>query len=209
LLAHSYRAVDADPAKLDWIDRAVEHNSGSELAALKAAAERPRDDLLISFTDTVQIRGAGRDVYDFINDAGRWTERLPHVSRAVVREDKPGLQLLEMDTRAPDGAVHSTTSVRVCFPRSRIVYKQISLPPLLSLHTGCWLIEETAAGVAASSQHTAIIRPEAIGPVLGPDADVAAARTFVREALSGNSLATLKHAAAHAADTAGRSLLGG
>ena len=55
-------------------------------------------------------------------------ERLPHVARVVLTEDTPGLQFLEMDTRTKDGSTHTTKSVRVCFPDTRIAYKQITLP---------------------------------------------------------------------------------
>src|SRR5882757_5248281 len=38
-LLHDYRAVDDDPEGLAWIDQAVDRNSTSELAALKANVE--------------------------------------------------------------------------------------------------------------------------------------------------------------------------
>jgi aromatase len=93
-------------------------------------------------------------------------------------------------------STHTTKSVRVCFPPNRIVYKQITLPALMNLHTGYWeLLEAPASGiVTATSQHTVVINPENIGRVLGPDAGVAQARDFIRNALSANSLATLGHA---------------
>jgi aromatase len=68
------------------------------------------------------------------------------------------------------------------------------LPALMSVHTGRWLLEENAQGVAVTSQHTIVIKPSAIAAVLGAEATVADARNFVRTALSTNSLATLDHA---------------
>jgi aromatase len=89
--------------------------------------------------------------------------------------------------------------VRVCQPHRRIVYKQVVLPALMSLHTGYWLIEERAGQpVAVTSQHTVRIATSRIADVLGADADPPAARTFVRTALSGNSMATLRQAKAYA-----------
>ncbi|MGH3930571.1 MAG: aromatase/cyclase [Pseudonocardiaceae bacterium] len=195
-LRHDYRAVDDDPARLAWIDQAVDRNSQSELAALKTNAELASGSaqLLLTFADSVRINGSVKDVYDFINEAQRWSERLPHVARAHLREDSLGLQLLEMDTRTRDGSVHTTTSVRVTFPHHRIVYKQIQVPALMTLHTGLWTFEETDGGVTATSQHTVAINEANITSVLGADAGVEEARTFVRNALSTNSLATLRHA---------------
>ncbi|MGK5639750.1 aromatase/cyclase [Streptomyces sp. URMC 126] len=200
-LLHDYRAVDDDPAKLEWIDQAVDRNSRSELASLKAnveAAVGGGEDLLLSFEDTVRIDGSVKDVYDFLNEADRWSERLPHVARVGLTEDTPGLQLLEMDTRTKDGSTHTTRSVRVCFPHDRIVYKQIVLPALMTLHTGYWRLEERDGGVDATSQHTVVINTENITKVLGADAGLEDARRFVRTALSTNSTATLGHAKAYA-----------
>jgi aromatase len=203
-LLHDYRAVDDDPAKLEWIDQAVDRNSHSELAALKANAELAtnRSDLLISFTDSVHIdgAGAGKHAFEFIDQAQLWKERLPHVARVELTEDSPGLHVLEMDTMTKDGSTHTTRSVRVCLPHTRIVYKQVVLPALMTLHTGYWhfVDDEDGDGVTATSQHTVAVNEANIAGVLGEGADVEAARTFVRNALSGNSLATLGHAKAYA-----------
>jgi len=199
-LLHDYRAVDDDPAKLAWIDEAVDRNSRAELAALKENVELQTRSVerTLSFADTVQVAGAAKDVYDFIADAQHWSERLPHVARVQLSEDTPGVQLLEMDTRTKDGSTHRTASYRVCFPHSRIVYKQVTLPALMSLHTGYWELAEGPDGVAVTSQHTVVINAANIAKVLGPDAGVAEARDFIRTALSGNSLATLNHAKEYA-----------
>lgn len=195
-LRHDYRAVDDDPAKIAWIDRAVDRNSQSELAALKTNAELTSRsaELLLTFTDSVRIDGSAKDVYDFINEAQHWSERLPHVARVSLQEDTPGLQLLEMDTRTKDGSVHSTKSVRVTFPHERIAYKQIQVPALMTMHIGLWTFEKTDDGITATSRHTVAINEANIASVLGADAGVEEACTFVRNALSANSLTTLRHA---------------
>ncbi|SEG87461.1 aromatase [Actinacidiphila yanglinensis] len=211
-LLHDYRAVDDSPEGLEWIDRAVDRNSRTELEGLRANVERAHRDAELTFTfeDVVHIDGSVRDVYDFVNDAGQWEHRLPHVARVRLTEDTPGLQTLEMDTRAQDGSTHTTKSHRVCLPPHRIAYKQVTLPALLSLHTGLWTFTETTettgtgegsagrTGVAASSRHTVVLDRDAISGVLGPEADVAAARDYVRTALSANSRATLDLGRAYA-----------
>jgi aromatase len=199
-LRHDYRAVHDDLDKLAWIDQAVDRNSRSELAALKANAELAAGvaEPALTFEDTMQIGGCATDVYDFLNEAQWWDQRLPHVARVSLIEDIPGLQLLEMDTLTKNGSRHTTKSVRVCFPHRKIVYKQIVLPALLTLHTGQWLLEENSGGVAVTSRHTVAINETAIATVLGADASVADARNFVRTVLSTNSLATLGHAKQYA-----------
>ncbi|MEV5955430.1 aromatase/cyclase [Streptomyces sp. NPDC051987] len=199
-LLHDYTAVDDDPAGLAWIDEAVDRNSRSELAALKTNVElaTASQELTFSFEDTVRVDGAAKDLYDFVNEADRWSERLPHVATVRLTEDTPGLQTLEMDTRAKDGSTHTTKSYRVCLDGRKIAYKQTTLPALMNLHTGYWTFRETDEGTFASSQHTVVLRPENIAKILGPDAGVAEAREYVQGALSTNSRATLNHAKAYA-----------
>ncbi|MFG3659685.1 aromatase/cyclase [Streptomyces sp. NPDC047706] len=199
-LLHDYTAVDDDPASLTWIDEAVDRNSRSELAALKTNVElaAASAELTFSFEDTVEVEGSAKDVYDFVNEAGLWSERLPHVATVRLTEDTPGLQTLEMDTRAKDGSTHTTRSYRVCLQGRRIAYKQTTLPALMNLHTGYWTFTDHGTGSTASSQHTVVLRPENIEKILGPGAGVAEAREYVRSALSTNSRATLGHAKAYA-----------
>ncbi|HET9895094.1 MAG TPA: aromatase/cyclase [Streptosporangiaceae bacterium] len=210
-LLHDYSARTDSAADLEWIGQAVDRNSTSELRALKERAELDGTGQLITFADTVDVDGGAQDVYDFLNQAQLWQERLPHVSRVWLEEETPGLQVLEMDTRAKDGSVHTTRSVRVCQPCDTIIYKQIILPPLMLLHTGRWLIEpRPGGGVSVTSRHTVRINPDRIAEILGAGADLAAATNGVRAALSANSMATLKLAKAHAetaqAETAGSRL---
>ncbi|MEU6102503.1 aromatase/cyclase [Streptomyces flaveolus] len=200
-LLHTYRAIDDDPESLAWIDAAVDRNSRAELPALKDNLELTAQagELTLSFEDSVRVEGSAKDVFDFLNEADRWTERLPHVASVEFTEDTPGLQTLRMDTRTKDGSTHTTESVRVAFPHHRIAYKQTTLPALLTLHTGYWQLDEDSDGVTtATSQHTVVLNPDAITQVLGADAGVPEARAFIREALGGNSRATLGHAKRYA-----------
>lgn len=204
-LLHDYFATSDDPADLDWISRAVDGNSTAELQALKSSAELSGPEQLVTFADTVEVDGGAEDVYDFLNEAQLWRERLPHVARVSLDEETSGLQILEMDTRTKDGSVHTTRSVRVCQPHRSIVYKQIVLPPLMALHTGRWLIEAgNGGGVSATSRHTVRINTARIADVLGQDVDVPAARKAVRNTLSANSLATLNLAKAYAEEAGHR-----
>ncbi|MEA2589549.1 MAG: aromatase [Actinomycetota bacterium] len=200
-LTHEFTVVDDDPGGVDWVRQATERNSQAELASIKRIAELgdKRDELVFSFSDTVPITGLAEDVYEFLHQAQCWPERLPHVSRLVVEEPVPDQQVMEMDTKAPDGSVHTTKSIRVCFPSTKIVYKQVTLPKLLAAHTGHWLLEETPGGSTVSSYHTVTLRESAIEEVLGSGAGIGDARHYVQKALSGNSRITLDHANAFAA----------
>ena len=198
-LLHEYGAVDDEPASLRWIDRAVDGNSDEELAKLKKAAELAgrRDDLLLSFEDSVAIAAPPDAVYDFLHGAAQWPRRIPHVDRLELTEHAD-VQHMDMDTRTADGSVHTTRSVRICLPPDRIVYKQVVTPALMTAHTGCWRLTARPEGTLATSRHTVLLDPDRVTEVLGPDATVATARDFVRRALGRNSTVTLEHAKAHA-----------
>ncbi|MFG2806249.1 aromatase/cyclase [Streptomyces sp. DT199] len=201
VLDHHYRAVGDDPAALARIAEAVETNSVSELDHLRLAAERSgtEEDLLLDFSDTEVITGSAADVYDFLHDAAKWPDRLGHVVRLDLREKEPGLQYMEMDTRAPDGSVHTTVSGRVCFPQRQIVYKQTKLPPVLRAHNGEWLVEDAADGtVRVTARHQVLLDPEGIAALPAPPATLQAARDAVQHSLSSNSRATLARARAFA-----------
>ncbi|MFB8276828.1 aromatase/cyclase [Nocardia colli] len=204
-LLHGYRAIDDDPEGLAWIEAAVDRNSRAELAALRSNIESTiaATESTFSFEDSVVVRGGAGDVYDFVNEADRWVERLPHVASVRFEQTEQGVQTLEMDTKAKDGSTHRTMSYRVVFPGERIVYKQVTLPKLLALHTGVWTFTPVEDGVRASSQHTVVLNTDNIAAVLGDRATTADARDYVRNALSTNSSATLELAKAYAEDRAG------
>lgn len=204
-LTHDFSAVDDDPAAVAWIEQATDRNSGSELGAVKALAERHGQlaELELVFADTVRAAGRAQDVYEFLYQAQLWPSRLPHVDRLELIEEVPGIQVMAMDTRTADGSVHTTRSTRVALPGHRIVYKQTETPALMAAHTGEWSIVEAPGGVDVTSRHSVTIRPEAITQVLGAGADLAAARSFVQRALSANSTATLRLAKAYAEEHRG------
>lgn len=210
VLDHDFTAVGDTPQNVAWIEQAVDRNSGAELDRLRATAEQAArmPELSLTFEDRVTVKGSAADVHDFIWDAAAWQERLPHVRRVVLTEPGPDTQTLEMDTLAKDGSQHTTKSVRVSLGPDRIVYKQLLVPALLTVHTGEWILRETPAGLTATSRHTIVVDPDAVEGVLGPDASVADARRFVRSALGANSLATLGRAKQYAEERAGLSKVG-
>ncbi|MFF4173877.1 aromatase/cyclase [Streptomyces sp. NPDC001744] len=193
-LLHDFTVADDRAEDVAWVLRATDTNSESELGRLKALAERwtELDDLVLSFEDSTHVEGPAELVYDFLYRVGDWPERVPHVDRLDLVEETPGVQVMSMDTRTADGSVHTTESVRVCFPEARrIVYKQTATPALMAAHTGEWSLRHDGTGVTVTSRHSVVLRPENIARILGPDADVATARRYVREALGRNSGATL------------------
>ncbi|MYS20706.1 aromatase [Streptomyces sp. DvalAA-14] len=203
VLRHEFAAVDDDPATVAWIHRALDRNSAEELGVLGRIAEfgHPVEDVVFSFTDTVELPGRAADAYAFVNRADLWARRLPHVSRVRLDETVPGVQELEMDTVTADGSAHTTRSVRICRDGRWIAYKQHMTPKLLLGHSGLWTFTEAddGAGASVTARHTVVIDPAAVTGVLGEGATLAAARSYVRDALGRNSRSTLAHATAYAA----------
>ncbi|MET7690697.1 aromatase/cyclase [Streptomyces sp. NPDC005483] len=197
VLRHRFAVVDDDPAAVAAITAALDRNSARELAALGrlAAGAGSVDDVVFSFSDTIELSVSAAEAYDFIARAERWPEVLPHVSRVELAEPRPEVQHLEMDTVTADGSRHTTRSVRICRDGDWIAYKQQITPRLLSGHSGAWSFEDGPSGSVATARHTVVIDPAAVPEVLGPDATPADARAYLRDALGRNSRATLEGAA--------------
>ncbi len=195
-LHHDFTVLDDDPSGVDWVNAALDRNSAAELDGIREVAELADrfDELVFTFDDTVHVEGKGADVFDFLNRADLWPERLPHVARLDLREEVPGLQLMTMDTTTADGSTHTTESVRVVFGQDRIVYKQTAVPALMTAHTGRWTIVPAGDGVDVTSRHTVTVRPDAVERILGEGRTVADAREYIHRALSTNSTTTLHFA---------------
>lgn len=103
------------------------------------------------------------------------------------------MQVMEMDTRSPDGSTHTTRSVRICLPHDEIVYRQTVTPEVMAAHTGRWTLRQAGREVEATAQHTVVIRTEAVPAALGPGGTVDRARELTRKALGTNSLRTQRH----------------
>jgi len=194
VLDHFYRAADDDPEAHALITRAVEGNSLAELGRLKHAAElgERENGLVFEFSDTEEMTCTQEEAYAFIYEAAAWPERLSHVARLDLREDAPGMQRMEMDTRSPDGSLHTTVSFRVCEPGSRIVYKQTILPKALQAHNGEWLFATRPDGtVTITSRHQVMLDPVGLAGLPVPPASVEDAHDAVRQALGANSRATM------------------
>src|SRR5262249_34294234 len=127
------------------------------------------------------IAGDPRDVYDFLARAHDWPQRLPHIEALMVEEDVFDIQHLEAGIRLPNGSVHATSIVRVCFPETRIAYKQVRPPAIMRAHTGTVTIRALPHGVRATSEHTVLLRNENVDD-------------GVRDVLRGLSRATLGRA---------------
>nr|AKD43497.1 Aromatase [Streptomyces minoensis] len=174
------------------VTRAEEARSDLLSTVAYAAANRQElSDLVVDFRDPLFAAGSAEDAYKILNEADRWPERLSHVSRIDMTEEVPGIQFFDMDTTTSDGAPHTTRSVRICFPHSKIVYKQIGLPALLAAHTGHWLFTPTREGIVIESRHVAVIKPTALS-ILGEGTTVEDARRYLRRVLSTNSMTNLR-----------------
>ncbi|MBV9821694.1 MAG: aromatase/cyclase [Actinobacteria bacterium] len=191
-LLHDYRAEDE--ASLPWISAAVDRNSRTELHALKSAAELSTAGIQFSFEDSVLIDGSPEVAYDFLARAELWPTRLDHVASLDLTEDSGGVQRMVMETVTPDASVHTTESIRICFPHERIVYKQTLTPPILSAHTGQWRIAAQDGATLVTSQHSVRLRPDKVTDILGAGTTLDDAADRVRNALSANSRLTLRAA---------------
>jgi aromatase len=195
-LSHWF-TVDGGDAEREQVMAAVDHNSTRDLAALcrLATLGSAVNELVFSFADQVRLPVSAADAYEFVERSDRWPEVMPHVSRVELTEPQPGVQDMEMEAVTADGRVHTTRSLRLCFPAERIVYKQLVPPTLLLGHCGAWEFADADGGSVVTARHTVAINPAAIGEVLGLGHSLADARGYLRDALGANSRETLECAA--------------
>ncbi|MFE5602981.1 SRPBCC family protein [Streptomyces coelicoflavus] len=177
-------------------------------ARLREAAERwdRLDELLLAFEERMRVEGPAELVYDFLYRVEDWPELLPHVDDSSVREDRPGTQIVVLDTGAveagsmagPDGTGGSAT-VRLCFPHAgRIVFKETAPPRPIAAHSGEWSLVPDESGLTVVCTHRVLLREESADAAPGEDTLPVDVRRQVRERLGRESRETLRLAKWHA-----------
>ncbi|MEU0575373.1 aromatase/cyclase [Dermacoccus nishinomiyaensis] len=200
-LEYAFTAGDT-PGEAAEVEERAGAGCRARLDELAQLAERWEhlDELVLSFEDTVRVKGPSELVFDFLYRVGDWPGELPHVRALEVVESAPGVQVVSMSSAGADGRVHRTESVRICFPGAgRILYKQTRTSPMLAAYTGEWSVEPDESGVNVTARHRVILGAKSIGRVRGDDTATAAAGKQVREMLGGAGLLVLRRAARHAA----------
>ncbi|MEV5935232.1 aromatase/cyclase [Streptomyces sp. NPDC052079] len=203
-MRHDFTLSEGSAGLADELTARLREGSRAYLSTLGHAAENhvELDRLIISFADSLFIAGDIKDAYDYLWEADKWEERIPHIVKLDLEEPAPGVQFFDMLTSTPDGSSHRTRSVRVTVEPDIIVYKQTELPALLDGHTGHWKFTRTPEGVIAEARHTATIKPSALH-ILGEGTTVQDVRNYLRRVLSANSVSNLRLAKAYAEERAG------
>ncbi|MGW0792875.1 aromatase/cyclase [Streptomyces sp. NPDC002911] len=198
---HAFTSLDDSPESMAWLEANVAATTRSDLKNLRFLAERwtRLDELLLSFEESVRVKGPAELVHSFLYDVESWPGHLPQVRRVDLDEPQVGVQKVTMALAAADGTVQDITSVRLCFPHAgRIVHKEMTPRKLLAAHCGEWSVVCDEYGVTVTSQHHVVLRESDIEPVLGPGATLEDARRRVRAELGEESLRTLHLARQHA-----------
>ncbi|MFJ6721888.1 MULTISPECIES: SRPBCC family protein [unclassified Streptomyces] len=176
----------------------AERDARAALNGLRVAAERWKDldALLMTFEDRVRVAGTGEQLLESLYHVGAWPGRVPHVVRADVTEERPGVQRATLVRVNGDGSAYTTESVRVCFPAAgRIVHRRTRPHPLLAAHCGEWsVLPDAGAGCTVVARHAVLLDGRAVERAPGPGADPESARRRVREVLRRESEAALGQA---------------
>ncbi|MGW5052772.1 SRPBCC family protein [Actinokineospora sp. NPDC004072] len=203
-MRHEFSLLAEDDALAADRLASMRRGADAHLASLRYAAENQSDldRRTIAFDDSVFIAGDINDIYAYLYEADKWPERIPHVSRLEMTQPTPEVQFFDMDTRTPEGAQHTTRSVRICLAPRLIVYKQVQPPKALDSHTGHWRFEQTPEGVIATARHVAVIK-ESMLHLFGEGATLEQARKYLRRVLGANSTSNLRLAKEYAEKRAG------
>jgi aromatase len=193
LLHHAVEVDPKDPnreAHLARIVRAIDQNTTAELQAL---AERAEGQAELTFSDKLYVPGPARLVYELLYRAEDWVDLLPHCSGLTVLYDDGSHQELCMRVQTPTG-VEEIRTVRYGKPPAELCYFQPNPPAPLATHTGSWQIRYPVGhGVEVIGQHTIRLRWR---PGQEPG-EARAELDQVRDAIRGNTRATLKALARH------------
>ncbi|MFD7627263.1 SRPBCC family protein [Streptomyces sp. NPDC059851] len=203
VLDHELTVADTRPEDTARMLQATDTTSTTELDRLKATAERwdRLDALLLSFEESVHVKGPAELVYDFLCGIADWPGRVPHVLRAEVTEEQPGVQVVRTETRSAGGPVRTAETVRICFPHAfRIVSKETTPGEPLQAHTTEWSVLPDENDVTVCAQHQVLLHEDP-----RTRTGTAAARAHVRDLLGGQSNTVLNLAKRHA-ETAIRTL---
>ncbi|MFD9076444.1 MULTISPECIES: aromatase/cyclase [Streptomyces] len=198
---HEFTAAGGRPEDTAWLEAATVANARSDLKSLSFLARhwQQLDELVLSFEESVRVKGPAELVYHFLYDIADWPRHVPHVSRAEVAEPQVGVQKATLDLASAGGGTHTVTCMRVCFPHAgRIVHKEIAPRRLIAAHCGEWSLVPDERGVTVLAQHHVVLREKDIEPVLGAGATLADARRRVHAELSYESQQTLRLARQHA-----------
>ena len=202
---NDFTVADDRPEDVAWLERVTTANSHAGLAGIKQLAERWHrlDDLVLSFEESLRVKGPGELVYDFLYRLGEWdVPVVPEVSRLDVRDYRAGIQLMTVDTRGADGRTDTTEWVRIGFPHAgRIVYKRTSppaRPDLVAAHAGEWSVDPDESGVVVTVRHHVVLDEAAVRQAFGEEGGTVRAAREVRERIGRESAVTLALAKRHA-----------
>ncbi|QNP74674.1 aromatase/cyclase [Streptomyces roseirectus] len=196
VLEHRFTPPPDQADARERIARDLDTNGAAELEALRTVSALPGglDRWRVTFTETVALSGPAEAAREFVWAADQWPQRLPHVAGLDLVEQASGAQDMTMETRAPDGTLHTTRSLRLLLPDGTIVYKQTRPPRALLGHSGRWEFRSDPAGDSISSTHTFLMDPAGVAEVFGPDVQAPEAAKRLQAALSANSRVTMQHA---------------
>ncbi|WP_030565828.1 aromatase/cyclase [Streptomyces aureocirculatus] len=208
---HAFSAVDDRPEHLAWLEQATRANARADLHRLQDLARRftHLEELVLSFEETLRVKGPAELVYSFLYEAADWSVQVPHITRVDLDETQAGIQKITMGVRGQDGSEQEVTSVRVCFPHAgRIVFKEPDPQGPLAAHCGEWLVNPDESGVTVVARHHVVLCQDTLerAPLgAGGPSGLSRARRQVRARLSRDSRTVMELAREHA-ETAVRHL---
>lgn len=190
-LGHAFTAHTENDA--NFIDAAVDTNSQKELEALRKFFAVPETEYLHGrVEEALPVSASADDAFEFLLQADRWAERIPHVVDATLTRFETGGELLRLVTQSKDGSTHETASYRVVLSDSSIVYKQIETPGALVSHRGKWHVFVENGQTFVKSVHEYAVTRTTVTNVLGLEASLAEAIEIAGTNLIHNSTQTIK-----------------
>ncbi|MEU2865888.1 SRPBCC family protein [Streptomyces mirabilis] len=187
-------------AAADRVLRSGDEACAAALDTLRRHAERDETSGSVRFTlaESIRIGSASASVsaetYAFIRRADTWPRLLRHIVSARLEPTRlDDVETLEVTARMLGGHQLTTKCYRVHPSSAGIFTKDVVLPELMAVHTGSWTFSQEGPELLVTCRHTVELASDRLAAVLGPGASAEDAVQHIRDSLTANDQATLRH----------------
>lgn len=185
--------VNTPGEAVDFMMQLFERNVRKEILAIKALVEQKSqedDQLSFGFESSRVLLFPPADIYTLLAGAANWPNLLPHCQAVDMLYDDGSNQEFMIQVGTAYGSERIRSIRRCRRDLLTIEYFQPEPPPVITRHSGRWMLNSISGGTEVFIRHEFRLNPDACRDVFG-DGDIASYKERIRHALEKNSITTL------------------
>ncbi|MEH0020311.1 MAG: SRPBCC family protein [Desulfobacter sp.] len=192
--------VETPEEAVAFMKRVIHQNTSRELSAIKTILESRglEDGMSLDFSEEMTMDHPPEAIYTLLQDAEKWPDLLPHCTGVEIIYDDGSNQEFIMEVDA-GGTPEKIRTIRKCAKNSSVRYFQPFPPPVLSRHTGSWVLTPGREGTRVVSDHSVTLDADGVKKIWG-DITPDEALERVKTAINNNSMTTMKSIAQYLAN---------